>query len=71
MFMHPAITASFAEQHRRDLTAQAAAWQLARAARRQRHQQGRRLVAGRPAAVLARCLYAVLSARPIARPRAA
>jgi hypothetical protein len=33
MFTHPAITAALADQHRRDLTAQASASQIARAAR--------------------------------------
>jgi len=33
MSMHPAITAALADQHRRDLTAQASAYRLARAAR--------------------------------------
>jgi hypothetical protein len=33
MFTHPAITAALADQHRRDLTAQASACRLARAAR--------------------------------------
>ena len=33
MSMHPAITAALADQHRRDLTAQASAYQLACAAR--------------------------------------
>lgn len=33
MFTHPAITAALADQHRRDLTAQANTYRLARAAR--------------------------------------
>jgi hypothetical protein len=33
MFTHPAITAALADQHRRDLTAQASAYRLVRAAR--------------------------------------
>jgi hypothetical protein len=33
MSLHPAITTALADQHRRDLTARAEAWRLARAAR--------------------------------------
>jgi uncharacterized RmlC-like cupin family protein len=33
MFMHPNISVALAEQHRRDLAAQADAWRLARATR--------------------------------------
>jgi hypothetical protein len=36
MFMHPAITTAIADQHRRDLIAQASTDRLARAARQER-----------------------------------
>jgi hypothetical protein len=72
--MHPIIQHQLMNARIADLHRQADHDRLARAAtkaRRLRHEEGRRLVGGRPATVLARCLHAVLPARPIARPPAA
>ena len=57
MFSHPSITAAVADQHRRDLIAQADAYRLAHAAR---HGSGGRPVLSRPVLTTRRLVTAAV-----------
>lgn len=77
MFTHPAITASLAEQHRRDLITQASACRQARAARQSRSRNPVRrplivkaLRAAAAAAAIAAAAFLVTPAGPSHAPAA-